>query len=87
MITNPKIAFSKVVRGKNFMTPDILAHEYAGHYVIELSRGAGIGGGLLYGVTVVDMATKEESNELSRCFDTRKEARTYINELAQGKHD
>jgi len=35
----------------NFMTPEILKYEIDGDRIVELSKGTGIGGGVIYGVT------------------------------------
>lgn len=75
--------FRKVLPHKNVITPDVLIYQYAGDYIVELSHGESMSGGDMYGVTVVNAKKREHEREMSKCFDTRKEARTYINKLAQ----
>lgn len=75
--------FRKVIPNKNPFTPTIIQYQYAGDYMVELSHGEAMGGGELYGVTVVHTTKKEYRHDLSQCFATRKEARTHINTIAQ----
>lgn len=75
--------FRKAVKGKNIITPEVIAYEVAGDYVVELSVGEAMGSGKMYGVTVVTIKTGERAIERDKCFYDRKEARTYINELSQ----
>ncbi len=51
--------FKEVVKGKNIMTPNIISYEEFGDYVVELSKGIGMNGEDLYGVTVVNVENKE----------------------------
>jgi hypothetical protein len=78
-----KAEFKQVVKSDNFMTPTVLGFYLNGGYTIELSRGEGITGGLIYGVTVVNRATKKQEYELSECFNTLKEAKNYMEGLSK----
>ena len=72
--------FRAVVKGKNFITPEIMRYGQQGDYVYELSKGAWLDAGL-YGVTVVDLRTNKHRNDLSRSFTDYKQANEYINDL------
>jgi hypothetical protein len=73
--------FKEVVKGSNFMTPEVIRYGQQGDYVYELSRGSGFYGKPVYGVTVVDLRTDEHRNDLSESFASLQEATDYINDL------
>lgn len=75
--------FKSVVKGENFMTPQIKGYWQTGDYQCELSFGYGIGGGKLYGVTVVNTTTMTHESGLGKVFESRKEALAYINVLGK----
>lgn len=79
--------FNQVYRGAtNFMTPDVMERGKSGSYYYELSKGTGIGGGTIYGVTVLSYdeanGQAEREHDLSKGGIDLKEARKYIKELA-----
>lgn len=82
MATLDKI-FRSIVHGQNFMTPDVIGHYKASHYICELSTGIGFSGGHLYGVTIADTKTKKHRHDLSKCFYSEDEAKDYINSLSK----
>jgi hypothetical protein len=72
--------FEEVVKGKNFMTPDVVRFGQQGDYVYELSKGEFLGDEI-YGVTVVDLRTKSKRDDLSSSFQSYEQANDYINDL------
>ena len=60
----------------NFMTPMVMEYGATTEHVYELSRGEGILGGSLFGVTI--LTHDGERTELSKSFDTLEEATEYI---------
>lgn len=77
------LTFRKVVKGENFMTPQVLKYITVRDYEVELSQGNGIGGTPIFGVTVVNRVTMEQDHEQSQCFESKKQALAYINELGR----
>jgi len=73
--------FKQVVKNRNFMTPELERYGQQGDFVYELSSGQGMTGNTVYGVTVVDLRTKEHRHDLSNMFHSYKEANDYINDL------
>lgn len=71
----------------NICTPEALDVFKKGHYAIELSYGYSWLFKHSYGVTVIDLRTKKNRNDLSRCFIddckeiAHREAVDYINNL------
>lgn len=76
-------------RGLNVMTPELVEYGALPWGAYELSKGTGISGGVLYGVTVVryDPATgrTERAGKLSTCFDSLRAAREHIEALRIGR--
>ena len=66
-------------RQPNFMTPDCVDMVKRGNMLIEISKGTGIGGDTLYGVTFLELP-RTQRNDLSTCLDTRAECDSYINQ-------
>lgn len=83
MIISDGTEFKELVKGENFMTPEVKGYWQSGNYQCELSYGTGIGGGKLYGVTVVNTEKMIRENDLSKVFEKRKEALAYINVLGK----
>lgn len=75
--------FTEVIKGKNFMTPEILFIKHAGKYVVELSTGTGIAGEELFGVTVVDPSTKSRVKDLTKCFFYKTQALKHIEDIGK----
>lgn len=75
--------FFYVFKGnKNIMTPDVLNYGSRGNYAYELATGNGFRGDEIFGVTIIDIDTKEHNHELSEGgFNTLKDAKDYINTL------
>jgi hypothetical protein len=73
--------FKQVVKGKNPLTPEIMAYYTSGDYLVELSRGEGFGEGDVYGVTVVDSKTMQHNHNKSDMFYSRTGAVNYIKEI------
>jgi hypothetical protein len=67
----------------NFMTPDIIARGMtkSGRFAWELSQGEGINRQPIYGVTVLDAATRESEHSLCCLFQSRLLANDHIDEL------
>ena len=82
--------FYKVYSGNvNFMTPHILDY-FKGEgkdkiYYIELSKGTGIFAEYIYGVTVISEVSGKfkKEQELNTCFNSKKDALEYIEELIE----
>lgn len=68
--------FTKFVKGKNFMTPDFIEYGRTGIFVYEITKGRGLDGNDIYGVTVVE-TDKCKRTELGKCVDSLEEAREY----------
>ena len=82
--------FRRVYNGdRNFMTPDILRFGIRGHFIYELSSGAGIDGGTLYGLPVLELdgqhrpASAMKRPDLSTCYLSRALAHLAIEELGR----
>ena len=86
MMTPKEVIHAEYGSSKNFMTPDILKTGWCGKLrAFELSRGQGILGGSIYGVTVVQLredGTTEKCSNLSKMFSSRADAREHIAELS-----
>lgn len=60
---------------RNFMTPEVLSWEIRGGILKELSRGSGLSGKPLYGVSVWNILGESfEHDGRSDCFDTYNQA-------------
>lgn len=72
----------------NFMTPNVMEYGMAtANLAWELSSGEAFGGGLFYGVTVLEQIWGRPTNrrtDLSQSFATEPEARRYIKTLSKG---
>jgi len=80
----PKEMFCSVVKGVNFITPNVEKYGQAGRYIYELSSGRALDGGLIYGVTVVEVkegGMLEKVNDLSKCFFSKDDVVHYLNYL------
>lgn len=71
--------FKSVVKGKNFMTPNVLGYYKVKNGAAELSIGKGFTNNMMYGVTVVK--DNEHNHELSQVFYSELKAREYIKSL------
>ena len=78
---NAKKDFYKIIKGINVMSDYIIGYYYSKNkkYAIELSSGEFMGS-KIYGVTVADLETKENSR-LSKSFNSEIAALEYINSL------
>ena len=73
--------FKKVFKGQNnFMTPDVLEYGQRGEYIFEVSKGKGIGGETIYGLTVLGISG-EHYHELSGCYHSIKDINEAIAKL------
>lgn len=70
--------FSKVVKGSNFITPQVIRYEAIKNGVVELSWGVGIWNPKVYGVTVVQNGSV---SDLSQMFHDLQEAEDFIKTL------
>jgi len=86
-------AFNGLVKGKNFMTPDVEAWVALenGKYVAEISLGTGFNAGTyVYGVTVIERDSYDKWNKsdgLSKCCHSGSELRHYLTELDSTEED
>lgn len=70
--------FHRAFNGQpNFITPDILKRGKRGRMIYEISSGQGLGGGTIYGVTVLELSGLRR-RDLSSCFSDLSEAERYI---------
>lgn len=71
----------------NFMTPNLIEYGLIAPYMAyELSKGEGIGGGTIYGVTVLRSKygkPTEKLRELSECFETIALAKRHISKIIE----
>lgn len=72
-------SFTNVVKGRNFMTPQVIEYIKIKGGVVELSTGDKFLGTKPYGVTVVK--DNKHDHDLSKCFWSIEEANEYINSL------
>ncbi len=73
-------AFKLAFNGEpNFMTPEIIEIGSTPHHHYEISRGDGLFGGDLFGVTILTL--NGERTDLSKSFDNLDEARRYIDQI------
>lgn len=80
MIQTNGQAFRSVVKGNNFMTPDLVGFYQSGPYHIEISQGTGLlEGTTLFGVTVANYY--KHLHDLGQCFGTLDEAMKYAESL------
>lgn len=79
--TELKDNFTRVVKGENFMTPEVVRYHKAGKYIAELARGEDMDGDYIYGVTVVEYDKGQCRHDLSECFDTEAQAIAHIHAL------
>lgn len=61
-------AFCSVVKGTNFITPNIEGYYRVGKYVCELSYGTYCMSSFPVGVTVVNTETMEQEFDMSQAF-------------------
>lgn len=82
---NTSAMFRSVVKGSNFMTPDVLRYGFTGKYVYELSEGRGMDNQPIFGLTVVDWAVRpserKHNRELSQLFYSREFAEAVAADL------
>jgi hypothetical protein len=71
--------FTSVVKGTNFMTPQVIKYLKIKDGAVEISKGAGFSGEMMYGVTVVKKG--EHRHNLNNVFYSEKEAIDYIKTL------
>ena len=66
---NSEILFRSIVKGSNFVTPDVLDYIYSDNkrYLAELSVSK-IFGNAIYGVTVADVIKRKQADHLSKPF-------------------
>lgn len=83
MLVSDGVEFKQIVKGENFMTPQVKGYWQSGDYQCELSYGTGISGGKLYGVTVINTTTMQHEHSLSKVFESRKNALNYIKVLGR----
>lgn len=84
LTSTPREMFCSVVKGVNFITPNVEEYGQAGRYIYELSSGRALDGGLIYGVTVVEVkegGMLEKVNDLSKCFFSKDDVVQYLNYL------
>jgi len=77
-----KEIFKSNLKGKNFMTPDIIKYGESGAYIYELSEGRFMNS-KMYGVTV--LTRRGERTELDNSFFDLEEAKAYIETLKMVK--
>jgi len=83
--STPKEMFCSVVKGVNFITPNVEEYGQVGRYIYELSSGRALDGGLIYGVTVVEVkegGILEKADNLSKCFFSKDDVVQYLDYLA-----
>lgn len=85
--------FKEVFHGNsNFMCPNRLKYFKTKYHAIELSKGRGIMGQAIYGVSVIDISTMESCKHCTRLFQSQTSALYYIghiqenDKLALNKH-
>lgn len=70
--------FRRAYNGQpNFMTPNPVTYGKRGRLCYEISRGTGIDGRPLYGVTVIELDMNRR-HDLSQCFDSFHKADEYV---------
>lgn len=82
MTTNSLTAeniFTAVVKGTNFMTPNIIRYEHIKNGAVELSFGEDDFFGMMWGVTVV--RNNQHDYDAGKKCDSLEEAENYINSL------
>lgn len=70
--------FRKIVKGCNFITPDVIKYGQKGGILFELSKGD-IMGQKVFGVTIVKNG--HHNHELSQAFNSQEDAEFYIDHL------
>ncbi len=76
--------FKSVVKGRNFMTPNVLGYYKIKNGAVELSTGKGFTDNMLYGVTVVK--DNEHNHELSQVFYSELKAERIYKIFKKNKH-
>ena len=66
---NSEILFRSIVKGSNFVTPNVVDYIYSDNmkYIAELSVSK-IFGKAIYGVTVVNVSARKKAEHLSKPF-------------------
>ena len=78
--------FLTTLKGKNFMTPNIIEYGNTGNFLYELSEGTGMSGQPIYGVTVLELLDYETEEvrrrtDMGQCHDSLEDARDHIDIL------
>jgi len=76
--------FTRVVGGKNFMTPDVVEYGWVieGEVSYEISKGEGLEHQDIFGITFAGKnKLGEDVRELSKCQASIEEARQYIEQI------
>jgi hypothetical protein len=74
-----KQIFDRKFKGqKNFMTPNIVRYGKKGQYLYELSKGSGIDGGTIYGVTFLTLEGERPEERISEGGLTKYQAENLI---------
>ena len=79
------INFRDVVKGNNFITPQILGYVNLKNGIAEISTGVKFLDLDMFGVTIVKHGVK--SNHDSKCFNAMEDVIKYIGDLNYEKHD
>ena len=79
---NTTTEFKQFIKGINIITPDVIRYGKTKKHIFELSQGAGFDGKTIYGVTVVNVLTRENvSDELGGCFHSLEFAEAVIADI------
>lgn len=79
------INFRDILKGKNFITPQILGYVNLKNGIAEISTGSKFLDLDMFGVIVVNYGVK--TNQDSKCFNSMEEVIKYIGDLNYENHD
>ena len=75
--------FKQVIKGDNFITPNLVGYFNNDTYVAELSQGTDFNNKTVYGVTVINHVLMERAIDMDQFFDNYTDAITYLKEILQ----
>lgn len=77
-VTTEGTFFRKIIPYKNIFTPEVLGYYRNMEFVMELSEGVDMDHKPMWGVTVVNIYTKEHEHGRSKLFRKKKQAVEYM---------
>lgn len=77
---------SNPIKGENVITPIFLKDYSNDKFYVELSKGTGLSGGTVYGITVYDLSVCDIDSDLSTMVTRIDHAEAYILDLMEDRN-